>query len=145
MSTNANSNKPPNQGCNNVVNVTERDSANNSNLFNCSKSTNTSKPHSQSLASPRVTTIDCGNNITTNNHYNIITSTEEKNEITIQTTVVPKIIIVTHAINPGESTKNTHCHCYLGEHENYHNQTPKRPKLKSVAVNLMPPSNRNCL
>ena len=77
MSTNANNNEKPNQGCNNVVNISERDSSNNSNRSS-SSSSNTRKPQSQS--SPRVMTINCGNNVTTTNNYIGTTSPKEKNE-----------------------------------------------------------------
>ena len=73
MSTTASNNKPPNQECKNFVNLSDKDSADNSNRSSSLDSNITGKPHSQSSAPPRVMTINCGNNNTTNYNYNTIT------------------------------------------------------------------------
>ena len=144
MSTNANNNEKPNQGCNNVVNISERDCSSNSNRSS-SSSSNTSKPESQSSPSPRVMTINCGNNVTTTNNYIVTTSPKEKNEIPIQSTILPKVIIVTHDKNSGNSTKKTRRDGYCDEHDIYLNPRTKRTKLKSIAVKKKPPSRPNYL
>ena len=101
MSINANNDKPPNQGCNNVVNIMNNNSANNSNHSSSSKLSKSSRPHAQSSVSPRGMKIHCGNKYTTNN-YNQITTTKEKNEIHIQTFHVSKVIIITNNKNLGK-------------------------------------------
>ena len=73
MSTNASNNQPPNQECKNIVNLLDKDRSDNSNR----SSSLERKPLSQSSVPRRVTTINCGNNTTTNNHYKSITYEEK--------------------------------------------------------------------
>ncbi len=73
MSTNASNNQPPNQECKIIVNLLDKDRSDNSNR----SSSLESKPLSQSSAPRRVTTINCGNNTTTNYNYNPITNADK--------------------------------------------------------------------
>ena len=72
MSMNPNNDQAPNQGCFNVVNFTNNDSANNSNRSNSSKSSKgsgkSSIPGSQGSTSTRDIKIVCGDIHTTHNY-----------------------------------------------------------------------------
>ena len=68
MPINRNNDKPSNQEWNNVVNITNNDSANNSSRFSSSKSSKSSRAQSQISTSPREMIIQYGNNHTINNY-----------------------------------------------------------------------------
>ncbi len=135
MSTNASNNQPPKQQCKNVVNFLDKERSDSSNRSSSSEG----KPYSQSSVPRRVTTINCGNNTTTNYNYHTVPIPDK----IIKTP--PKVIIFTHATVPVESTKKSHQRCFPEDNENNLSHKTKRAKLKSVKVTLMPPSTGNYL
>ncbi len=129
MSTNASNNQPPKQQCKNIVNFLDKDRSDSSNRSSSSES----KPFSQSSVPRRVTTINCGNNTTTNYNYHTIPIPDKIIE------TPPKVIIFTHATMPVESTKKSHQRCYPGENENNLSHKTKKNKIEKCRSNFKAP------